>query len=106
MVGSLWGVRSPERYGMKSSGLGALTSLPSSAVNSFSVLLAACAHQVSDEAAERMTPIWCQVFGIAWQKAWIGRFLFGAKPAVVAQSTPEVPSDTEASPGWIAPKPP
>jgi hypothetical protein len=55
------------------------------------------------DAADRMTPIWCQVFGTQWQKAWTAAVVLGAKPAVVAQSTPEVPSDTNASPGLIAP---
>ena len=62
-------------------------------------------HQDRHEAAERMTPIWCQVSGSAWQNACTTDPGSGAKRSVVTQSTPDVPSDRNALPGPIAPTP-
>ena len=56
-------------------------------------------------AAERITPIWCQVSGIAWQKACTAPAVLGEKRSLETKSTPEVPSETKAVPGATAPTP-
>ena len=55
--------------------------------------------------AERITPIWCQVSGMAWQKAWTAPSVFGEKRALETKSTPEVPIETKAVPGVTTPTP-
>ena len=55
--------------------------------------------------ADRITPIWCQVSGIAWQKACTAPSVFGEKRAFETKSTPDVPSDTKAEPGTTTPTP-
>lgn len=52
-----------------------------------------------------MTPIWCQVLGMAWQKAWTAPDVLGLKRALLTKMTPDVPSDTKPSPGRVAPMP-
>ena len=49
--------------------------------------------------AERITPIWCQVSGMAWQKACTAPSVLGEKRALETKSTPEVPIETKAVPG-------
>ncbi len=49
--------------------------------------------------AERITPIWCQVLGTAWQKACTAPLVLGRKRSLETNSTPEVPSETKPSPG-------
>ena len=63
------------------------------------------ASHSSEAAAERMTPIWCQVFGSAWQKAWTALAAFGRNFSLETKSTPDVPSETKAEPGATVPTP-
>ena len=55
--------------------------------------------------AERITPIWCQVSGIAWQKACTAPSVLGEKRAFETKSTPDVPIETNAVPGRTTPTP-
>ena len=52
-----------------------------------------------------MTPIWCQVSGMAWQKACTAPCVLGEKRAFETKSTPEVPIETKALPGRTTPTP-
>ena len=63
------------------------------------------ASHSSDAAAERITPIWCQVFGSAWQKACTALAAFGRNFSLETKSTPDVPSETKAEPGATVPTP-
>ncbi|KGD46441.1 hypothetical protein DP43_1186 [Burkholderia pseudomallei] len=56
-------------------------------------------------AADSTTLICCQRSGIAWQNAWTADAGFGRKRSPTTLSTPDVPSDTKPSPGWVAPMP-
>ncbi len=63
------------------------------------------AVQSRQEAAFSMTDIWCQRPGRAWQKACTVPPTFGRKLSVAAKITPDVPSESRASPSWITPTP-
>ena len=56
-------------------------------------------------AAERWTDIWCQVSGRQWQNACTARAGLGRKSCVATKITPEVPSESSASPSPITPTP-
>ena len=61
--------------------------------------------QASEAAADNITPIWCQRPGSAWQNACTAEAGAGANRSVTRKTTPDVPSDRNASPGAIAPSP-
>src|SRR3712207_3546558 len=59
----------------------------------------------SAPAAERITPIWCHVFGREWQKACTALSGLGEKRSFETNSTPDVPSETKAELGVTVPTP-
>ncbi len=56
-------------------------------------------------AADSMTVIMCQRPGTAWQNAWTWPAGSRSGPSVVANTTPDVPSDSATTPGPTAPTP-
>ena len=56
-------------------------------------------------AAESITDIMCHRPGTAWQNAWTRPAGSNSGPSVVANTTPEVPSDSATRPGTTAPDP-
>jgi len=61
--------------------------------------------QVSDPAAESITPIACQTPGTAWQNVCVRASGSAAYAGSVEKTTPEVPSTTDKGPGTMAPTP-
>ncbi len=94
---SLCGVRSPEKYGRKTSRPAAARPAASISASSAASPAApvAFATQVSDAAAERITYIRCHVAGRQWQNACTVRSGSGRKPPSETKITPDVPSETK-----------
>src|SRR5262249_34467581 len=94
----LCGVRSPLRYGRK---IGARSMSADSAARANAASLSArhsLAAQLRLVAADRVTVIWIQRSGNAWQKLCIACSGFDANRSAATTMTPELPSDTVACP--------
>src|SRR5690606_4187909 len=98
-------VRSPERYGRKLTPDGAFSLSPSSPVRSPALFPVMPDSQLSESVADRMTPIWCQVSGSAWQNVCTALSGLGRYEPLAANSTPDVPSEAKAWPGFTVPMP-
>lgn len=105
---SLWGVRSPDRYGRNSGAsrraASGSASMRASRSASPDEPVSFVAHARLD-AADSITDIWCQRPGTAWQNACTAEAGFGRKRSLTTNTTPLVPSETKPSPGRTAPMP-
>jgi hypothetical protein len=105
--GSLWGVRSPERYGRNKGALARLLTLTRSASLSKHPSSADVSlhSQRTQLAADSTTLVRCHLPGIAWQSACTPSSGLGRNRSVTTDSTPEVPRDRNPSPDSAAPTP-
>src|SRR5690606_5076228 len=91
--------------GRKVTDEGARRLSPSSAERSAADAPVIPESQLSESVADRITPIWCQVPGRAWQNVCTALSGLGRWRSVAANSTPEVPSERKAAPALTVPAP-
>ena len=90
---------------MNRAGEGRSTVSPRAAVSTGAGVSSSRANQLRLSVADRITPIWCQVSGRAWQKACTAPAVLGENLALDTKRTPDVPSDKKEALGRTAPMP-